>query len=250
MVELGSSYYHPTFSTASEGASDQFASFGGANRSRSNTGDSMSSSDNSSKGIGRRRSHRPRGCRGGRKNRRNKENQRLVAARLEESRKVMQGVLTGPSTGAWGMRSQPSAQPVSNSWFSSSTESLSDTSAFGRLPAVPQFHDSRDDVSAHSAPAQTIDTVHRRAMFSRAGAEKSILPPLPTMVPEQPIAFLGPNPYALNPSTAKFSLTQSPVPHLTESLETSSNSSTSSQEERHDSYEWQTQVISDSGSHS
>lgn len=203
---------------------------GGGNRSRANTGgtddSTLSSSDNSSKYskmLGpRRRSHRPRGCRGGRKNRKNKNKEALTIPKeiiggntplspRDNLRKTASGqtdrdLKHDHSTSTfWNTQSTPDENsmhtanfpPLSHptmpppSYCSNQNMDPAQSNAFMFPPVLSQS----SFLPPHTGNA-TDHSTHHVGMNTNAG---SILPPLPVAEAKSNApAFDGPNPYALS----------------------------------------------------
>ena len=206
-----------------------FSGYSASNRSRSYTADdsTQSSSDNSSKDNQitgpKRRSHRPRGCRGGRKNRKTRNNSILLTVPKE--------IIGGNTPLCENLRQPGSSKPegdqkrergieyaTQRSW---TQHSVPDENAI-RAVNFPPLHQTMQSASKENA-SNTI-------MFRPALEQSSFLPPLgranplrttglpnsmhangilpPLHMPEVHAPNLdGPNPYALS------SANESPKPY-------------------------------------
>jgi hypothetical protein len=186
-----------------------FSGYHAGNRSRSNTADdsTQSSSDNSSKDNTitgpRRRSHRPRGCRGGRKNRKTRNNSILLT--------VPQEIIGGntPLSICENLRQFGSSKPEGDqkrereidyktpkSW---TQHSVPDENAFPPLPPLPQTTQSaRKEHAGNTLMFRPVLEQKMRTTGLPNGMDANgILPPLMMTEVDAP-NMDGPNPYALS----------------------------------------------------
>ena len=185
------------------------------NRSRSNTSDSLSSSDNStSVTLGpdgkplqgaRRRSHRPRGCRGGRKNRKNKERQRVQPSTVPPEQPIShkESFSSVPQTLHLGMEFEPTL-PAPSRFNSDACPSPS----VALMPPPARLQPRVDLSTSLFRPIvenSNTATLSTATSFSSSTSShgygewtpSEILPPAPPLSSNSPETLPGPNPYAL-----------------------------------------------------
>jgi hypothetical protein len=197
------------------------------NRSRSYTADdsTQSSSDNSSKDKitgPRRRSHRPRGCRGGRKNRKTRSNNSIL---LTVPKEIIGG--STPLSTCENLRPSGSSKPEgdqkrereieyakSKSWTQHSVpdENGIHVEHFSMFPPTmqsvrkehasntPTFRPPVLEQSSFLPPLGRATSMRTSGLPNGMGAH-SILPPLPMAQVNGPVLD-GPNPYALSYATS------------------------------------------------
>jgi hypothetical protein len=231
------SYSRDSVQYASESSSS--IQDGGHARGRADTGDSSFSSDtNGSMGL-RRRSHRPRGCRGGRKNRKKKN--KVPIEIVGPSPVSPSGGSSNNNPPSTAREAGPSVLPGSHhcqtfgsgsdykaatlQGHASPLKSYAMASAVQAVHTYPAMHSNTNHQNTpYSNTPYTLDPRHAEVlnhqppplatMSNRQPSQPTlatmggILPPPPKMKPTEFKITTGPNPYALTKNNDAYALTE------------------------------------------